>query len=320
MVLREFTSGYRRMDNLEAMGLVRVEYAGIEESGEAVKEFAERLSIAPAQAADALSLMVDSWRKSRKLYDNQYGIYSHYHKKDDPYIQAGLLPLKEFKPEGILLEQDKSNKWGHALLSPTGRTHVQQLIKSWAHVRLTAEQIDDSIRALWEMLAREEKVIVKVLLQSQTGKPLRDVWQVNAESVRIRRHNHKERCTACQRVAARKAPGGGCPRYNCKGTTVSEQPDIENYDVWLMGKPFTMVSAEEHTAQVPGEERNRIENEFKSERGATNCLVATPTLELGVNIGALDMALMRNVPPRPSNYWQRAGRAGREARMAVGPP
>jgi hypothetical protein len=78
-----------------------------------------------------------------------------------------------------------------------------------------------------------------------------------------------------------------------------------------------MVSAEEHTAQVPGEIRNRIENDFKSRNGRTNCLVATPTLEMGVNIGALDMALMRNVPPRPSNYWQRAGRAGREERMAV---
>ena len=87
--------------------------------------------------------------------------------------------------------------------------------------------------------------------------------------------------------------------------------------MWLMGRPFVMVSAEEHTAQVPGEIRNRIEQDFKSRHGRTNCLVATPTLEMGVNIGALDMALMRNVPPRPSNYWQRAGRAGREERMAV---
>ncbi len=78
-----------------------------------------------------------------------------------------------------------------------------------------------------------------------------------------------------------------------------------------------MVSAEEHTAQVPGEERNRIEQDFKSRAGKTNCLVATPTLEMGVNIGLLDMALMRNVPPKASNYWQRAGRAGREERMAV---
>ena len=98
---------------------------------------------------------------------------------------------------------------------------------------------------------------------------------------------------------------------------MTEQPDRENYDVWLMGRPFVMVAPEEHTAQVPGEIRNKIEQDFKSRHGKTNCLVATPTLEMGVNIGALDMALMRNVPPRPSNYWQRAGRAGREERMAV---
>ena len=96
-----------------------------------------------------------------------------------------------------------------------------------------------------------------------------------------------------------------------------KQPDQENYDVWLMGHPFLMVSAEEHTAQVPGEVRAKIEQDFKSKHGKTNCLVATPTLELGVNIGALDMALMRNVPPKSANYWQRAGRAGREERMAV---
>ncbi len=68
---------------------------------------------------------------------------------------------------------------------------------------------------------------------------------------------------------------------------------------------------------VPHDERERLENLFKGESEAINAFVCTPTLELGVDIGQLDAVLMRNVPPLPANYWQRAGRAGRRHRMAV---
>jgi phage repressor protein C with HTH and peptisase S24 domain len=73
----------------------------------------------------------------------------------------------------------------------------------------------------------------------------------------------------------------------------------------------------EHSAQVPHNRREKIENQFKGEGEQLNTLVCTPTLELGVDIGALDSVLMRNVPPTAANYWQRAGRAGRRHRMAV---
>lgn len=68
---------------------------------------------------------------------------------------------------------------------------------------------------------------------------------------------------------------------------------------------------------VPHDERERLENLFKGDSEAINTFVCTPTLELGVDIGQLDAVLMRNVPPLPANYWQRAGRAGRRHRMAV---
>src|SRR5690606_9940950 len=69
--------------------------------------------------------------------------------------------------------------------------------------------------------------------------------------------------------------------------------------------------------QVPKDEREKVEQEFKKEDGRFNTIVATPTLELGVDIGKLEMVMMRNVPPTPANYAQRAGRAGRRHRIAV---
>jgi len=317
MVLREFTTGVRRRDCLESMGLARVNYEGVTTQNKTLREFAETVGISPEEAVEGICLILDTWRRNRILYIAGDPIYSCYHKKDDPYIQAGLLPLREFRPEGLLLNTDQSNSYSRGLIAQRGTSAVQALLKKWAKDPDRFDS-DPAATMLWTLLTKDTKVLTKVTLRSQNDKILAgDVWQVNLEKLAVEPCQVLERCTTCQRLTTRTAPRHACTRHNCHGTTTTEQPDQENYDVWLMGRPFVMVSAEEHTAQVPGEVRNRIENDFKSRNGRTNCLVATPTLEMGVNIGALDMALMRNVPPRPSNYWQRAGRAGREERMAV---
>ncbi|MBK6515659.1 MAG: DEAD/DEAH box helicase [Polyangiaceae bacterium] len=101
--------------------------------------------------------------------------------------------------------------------------------------------------------------------------------------------------------------------------------------------PLFGFEAREHTAQVDGERRAIREKRFRygekeraelttedarlREIGEANrflpVLFCSPTMELGVDISALNVVHMRNVPPTPANYAQRSGRAGRSGQAAL---
>ncbi len=67
-----------------------------------------------------------------------------------------------------------------------------------------------------------------------------------------------------------------------------------------------------HRAGLSQEERERVERMLRV--GAADGVVATPTLELGIDIGSLDAVVMTSPPPSYAKYLQRAGRAGRRGR------
>lgn len=95
----------------------------------------------------------------------------------------------------------------------------------------------------------------------------------------------------------------------------------------------------EHTAQVSQRQRewrewrfryedddleNLSTSEYRTEIKTTGesdqflpALFCSPTMELGVDISALNAVYLRNVPPTPANYAQRAGRSGRSGQAAV---
>lgn len=110
-----------------------------------------------------------------------------------------------------------------------------------------------------------------------------------------------------------------CPRNGCPGALGAFTPDKESQNHYLQlyrqkDFPVKMI-AEEHTAQVEAEEARRRQDDFK--RGRIHLLSSSTTFEVGVDLGDLDVAFLRNVPPEPFNYTQRAGRVGRGGEPGV---
>jgi Lhr-like helicase len=105
----------------------------------------------------------------------------------------------------------------------------------------------------------------------------------------------------------------------------------------LPGHPLFELEAREHTAQVDSKvrevremrfrfdppERKKLRDPVDGARAVGEsarflpALVCSPTMELGVDISALNAVYLRNVPPTPANYVQRAGRAGRSGQAAL---
>ncbi len=63
-------------------------------------------------------------------------------------------------------------------------------------------------------------------------------------------------------------------------------------------------------------ERRAAEKKLRA--GDIDCVIATSALELGVDIGALDVCVLNGYPGTVAATWQRLGRAGRRQRPALG--
>lgn len=69
----------------------------------------------------------------------------------------------------------------------------------------------------------------------------------------------------------------------------------------------------EHTAQVDKTISRQVQDDFKDH--LINILACSTTMEMGVDLGDLELVMMTSVPPMPSNYKQRAGRSGRRGQV-----
>lgn len=137
---------------------------------------------------------------------------------------------------------------------------------------------------------------------------------------RVHLHRGFERCTRCGRDLAKAATGtvAELQARNFLGARLARSRRGGE-------KPFRL-RCEELTAQTadPGNRLRRFKGIFVREQeetvgdhalrkraGEIDLLSVTTTMEVGVDIGALEAVYQANMPPQRFNYQQRVGRAGR---------
>ena len=178
----------------------------------------------------------------------------------------------------------------------------------------------DIFRHAFEAFARHD--IAEEVMTS--GDEAIGVWGLRPEAVSLTQNVTDLTCDLCGRRECVPAVVDGvktlaCLRMGCEGTLRPSVEMIAKSDpsAYLRGVMETSrnhrVVAREHTGILETDDRRRLERLFIEGEAPwhPNLISATPTLEMGIDIGDLSTLILASMPPEEANYVQRIGRTGR---------
>ena len=152
------------------------------------------------------------------------------------------------------------------------------------------------------------------LFKEHEGNLGEKLYTIPADRYVVKSYKEMEyyRCPICEKMTQYNIKNI-CPTKFCKGKLEKVEPDEVEKDNYYrkeyMNKKIERVVVKEHTAQLDRKKGREYQREFKEKN--INVLSCSTTFEMGIDIGHLENVFLRNVPPTPANYAQRAGRAGR---------
>ncbi len=162
------------------------------------------------------------------------------------------------------------------------------------------------------LMALEAQGLTQAVESEQPGT---QVWGIRPDACHLMNDAAEWRCDKCHNsvVEHTGAPitGTVCRQLECHGHYVQHTGGSSQfYRQLYLTANIKRIHAQEHTGLLERGKREQVESDFKA--GKVNLLSATPTLEMGIDIGDLSAMLLCSVPPAQANYLQRVGRAGRK--------
>lgn len=176
----------------------------------------------------------------------------------------------------------------------------------------TSKEAKGALDLVFSILIQEENVTYGEKILHKHEK--KDAYQIDVSRYVIKNYKTSKfyQCSRCGRLTPYNLRGK-CTRDKCTGTLSEVNPDevlaTNFYRKQYKEKKIESIVIQEHTAQLERKQAKKYQIDFKDKK--INILSCSTTFEMGIDIGGLETVFMRNVPPTPANYVQRAGRAGR---------
>lgn len=158
------------------------------------------------------------------------------------------------------------------------------------------------LQAIWNRILCHQGIIV------QSG----GSYKIDVSQIVLSTNNHWYMCSHCKKITIHNV-AEVCPSFKCVGILQEVKcgriyADNHYYNLY-QNMDIRQLRVVEHTAQLDKETAYEYQKRFQ--RKEIDVLSCSTTFELGVDVGSLETVFMRNMPPTPANYTQRAGRAGR---------
>ena len=285
----------RRATSLRSLGVLAFSYQGNEGLAESV---AEAFGISPNDAVALLEQLAQdavytgalNAGKEHKLTDaeREYIFFSPYEKK--------LVKVKTAE------NSKKSTVSGWCGRKRTNgnyypNTRIARLTRA---LGITEEEADNILEDYWNNVFHPEEESFAL----DAGDF--DILLGGTDAV------HFYRCKKCGKITPYNVKGK-CASVKCDGSLEPYEPldhaSDNHYARLYMSDQMHPLYIKEHTAQLAKDQQTRYQEAFVNKN--INALSCSTTFEMGVDVGSLETVYLRDVPPSPSNYVQRAGRAGR---------
>lgn len=300
-----------RRNNLEELGFLAFEYDFRGKVKGPPEGFTKSLGLNDEKALDVLCVLLNSMReqgavkfldgldpKDEYFYPKNREVFFRLHQRDAKKRIASWVP-----------SAGRSNKRLDFLM------RLMEKLHGTAEEKLCREILEK----LWQTLTHDRSPFIKHGYMERY--PLREeghVFRLDPRIFRVlpgdyERGLHWFRCDKCGKLTTLNVLDLCPSTFRCPGRLKPCNPHEElaenhYYRLCRELKPIPM-KVEEHTAQLTARRAGELQQQFV--KGEIQVLSCSTTFELGVDVGELEAAFLRNIPPKPANYIQRAGRAGR---------